>query len=265
MNLDEFLEDIRPEAQLSEASEQDTEKFIKNLESVRLNVALKNRERIAAHMKQLANSVRGTVKTVILRGAVSAFENSRKEATNLRHRLDDEVKKYVDKTVDLLSKAEDEEDARNKLDKNETKFRNIFDKFTDMVIDEYEKSNTGLVKRNNVGINTNKLETAEERNYAQLADQIIEYYVSELLKIRAILSTFQTFLARVRKKAGQNYDEVLIDRFPSMFKAYLRGKFGINTGQYLVAHLNKYYSSTNDRKEEFNKFENLLNNLLGVD
>lgn len=265
MNLDEFLEDIRPEAQLSEASEQDTEKFIKNLESVRLNVALKNKDRIAAHMKQLAGTVRGTVKTIILRGAVSAFENSRKEATELRHKINDEINRYADKTAELLTKAEDKQDAINKIDKNEPKFRNIFDKFTDMVINEYESNNTGLVKRNNVGINVNKLETAEERNYAQLADQIIEYYVSELLKIRAILSTFQTFLARVRKKTGQNYDDALLREFPPMFKSYLKGKFGVSTGQYLVAHLDKYYSSTNDRKEEFNKFENLLNNLLGMD
>jgi ribosomal protein L17 len=217
-------------------------------------------------MKQLASSVRGTVKTIILRGAVSAFKNSRIEATNLRHKINDEINKYVDKTVDLLTKAENEQDAIDKIDKNEPKFRNIFDKFIDMIIKEYNENNTGLVKRNNVGINVNKLETAEERNYAQLADQITEYYVSELLKIRAILSTFQTFLARVIKKTDNNYDAALLKEFPPMFKSYLRGRFNDeNTGKYLVAHLDKHYDSTNDKSEEFNKFENLLNNLLGID
>src|SRR6056297_1713518 len=133
MDLNEFLEDIKPEAQLSEASEQDTEKFIKNLDSVRLNVALKNKDRIASHMKQLANSVRGPVKTVILRGAVSAFKNSRDEDHNLRQNINDEINRYADKTAELLTKAQDENDAVDKIDKNETKFRNIFDKFTDMV------------------------------------------------------------------------------------------------------------------------------------
>lgn len=264
MNLDNFLEDIKPIARLDEATEQDTEKLIKNLDSIRLNMALKNKDRISAHMKQLATSVRGTVKSVILRGAVSAFKNSRDEAVELRKKLDSQIDDYVDRTVSLLSKSENESEAERKIDRNDAKFRNIFDKFTDMIIGNYKEVNVEIVKRNTIGINANKLESNEEKTYVELADNIIEYYVSELLKIRAILSTFQTFLARVRKKTDDEYDSVLMKKFPPMFKSYLKGKFGIEVGKYLVAHVDKWYSSTNDRKEEFAKFENMINDLLGV-
>lgn len=264
MNLENFLEDIKPIAKLDEATEQDTEKLIKNLDSLRLNMAIKNKDRISAHMKQLAQSVRGTVKAVILKGAVSAFKNSRTEAVDLRKKLDSQIDDYVKKTVDLLTKAEDETEAERKIDRNDAKFRNIFDKFTDMIVGSYKEVNVEIVKRNTVGINANKLESKEEQAYAELADNIIEYYVSELLKLRAVLSTFQTFLARVRKKTGEEYDSVLMRKFPPMFKSYLKGKFGLEVGKYLVAHVDKWYSSTNDRKEEFAKFENMINDLLGV-
>jgi hypothetical protein len=262
MNLEEFLTDIKPEATLFEEVEQDTEKFIKNIEKVRLNMALKNADRIENFMKQLGSPVRGVVKSTILRGAVSAFTNSRAEVSTLITNLNDQINQYADKTSTLLDHALNQAEAKEKIDKNVPKFENIFDMMTQMILEKYDAFDEGLIKRNTIGINTDRLENKEEVRYAELSDKIIEYYVRELLKIRAVLSAFQTFVARVKKRT--QYPDVVHEKFPPIIRGFVATKFGERTGRYLVAHVDKYYSSTNDRKEEFRKFENLLNKLLGV-
>lgn len=262
MNLDEFLENIKPEIKLNEEKEQNTEQLIKNLDKERLNVALKNADRINVHMKQLGSSVSGPLKNLILQGAVSAFKKSRAEALDVVKKVDDKINDYADKTVKLLEKAESSEEAEMKIDKNEAKFRDVLDNLTAMILEEFGDASEDLVKRNSVAINTDRLKGAEERKYHDLSNQIIEYYVRELLKIRSVLSAFQTMLARVRKNT--EYDYVVMDRIPPIFESYVKGKFGLETGKYLVAHVKKYYNSTNDRKAEFEKFENLINYLLGV-
>lgn len=262
MNLDEFLDDLKPEIKNLNEAEEDTEKFIKNIDKVRLNQALKNVDRISAYMMQLASGVRGIVKTSILQGAVGAFKRSRDEAAQLRRSINDNINQYVNKTIELLGKAEDERDARNKLDKNAPKFENIFEKMTTMVLDKYDTIDDGLVKRSSVILNPDKLDGPEEKKYNDLAGNIVEFYVREVLKIRTVLSTFQTFLARVRNKT--EFDDAVMDILPRVFKSYIKNKFGTTTGQYLVAHIDKWYHSTNDRKEAFKRFENLINRLLGV-
>lgn len=265
MDLDQLLSEVKP---LNEASKvpEDTEKLIKNIDSLTLNMALKRVDKISDHMKSLASRAEGNVKTLILRGAKSAFEKSRKEASEFRKKFDDDVNVYVDKTIKLLQSAKNEVDAREKIDKNAPKFQNFFDRMTENILSEYEKFDDGLVKRNPISLNIDAIKDEGRRNaaksYYELSTILIEYYVRELLKIRVVLSIFQIFLSRVVKQV--EYKDVVTDELSFIFKGFIRNKLGAETGKYLVAHVEKYYSTTERNKEEFAKFENLMNNLLGI-
>jgi len=266
MDLDQLLNEVRPN--LNEASKvpEDTAKLIKNIDSLTLNMALKRVDKISAHMKTLASRAQGNVKTLILRGAKSAFDKSRKEATEFRKKFDDDVNQYVEKTVTLIQSAKNEVDAQDKIDKNAPKFQNFFNKMTENIISEYEKFDDGLVRRNPISLDISKIQDEGRRNaakeYYELSTVLIEYYVRELLKVRVVLSIFQVFLSRVRKQV--EYKEVVTTELPFIFKGFIRNKLGAETGKYLVAHVEKYYSTTERNKEEFQKFENLMNDLLGI-
>lgn len=261
MDLEQLLSDIKPS--LNEAKvPDDTEKFIKNIESLRLNMALKRVDNISSFMRSLASQTRGPVKDLILKGAKGAFEKSRKEASEFRKQFDDDVNKYVEKTVNLLNKSKNEVDAADKIDKNAPKFHNFFDSMTDNIVKKYEEFDDGLAKRSTISLNTDRLKTNEEKKYSEMAGMLVEYYVRELLKIRVVLSTFQVFLARVVKQV--EYKDSVTQELPFIFKSFIRNKFGAVTGEYLVAHVDKYYTTTEHSKEEFAKFENLMNDLLGI-
>jgi hypothetical protein len=115
------------------------------------------------------------------------------------------------------------------------------------------------------------LDTPEEKKYYERSLEIIEYFVIQTMLLRIVFSCIQTIIARIASKVklskvddaerkSKESGNILV-RF---FKNYVENKYGASIGKYLSTYVEDYYHSTDDQKEQFTKFENLVNILIGI-
>lgn len=277
MNLENFLNDtygksineevqnLSPEEQLKE-----TEKLIKGLKKVRFNMMFKNQDRIADFMRNQGATVRGVVKKTILTGAVKLFKQSRDRSQEFRKGKDDVINKYVDAFMaklnmegSLASVIEDAEFER-------ITFEKIMEQMSDVVLAGVS-NNDQLTFFITQFLKTDMLESPEERKYYDRAVEIIEYFVIQTMLLRIVLSSIQTIIARIVSKVrlskvddaerkSKEVGKVLI----KFFRNFVENKYGTAIGKYLSTYVEDYYQSSQDKKEQFTKFENLINVMLGI-
>lgn len=276
MNLDKFLNDVygTPLKEQQESSPEEinreTEKFIKNLKKVRFNMMFKNIGRINQFMVDLGATVRGVVKSTILKGAMDLFKQSRERSQQYRKQKDEMLTKYAEKFVEKL----DVEKSLSEFVEDAEFERITFEKEMDQISDTMMagiSNNDQLTFFMTQFLKTDMLESPEERKYHDRAIEITEYFVVQTMQLRIIFSCIQTVISRIvskiklskaadaEKKAAEA-GKILI----KFFRLYVENKYGNAIGQYLSTYVEDYYHSTNDRKEQFIKFENLINVLLGV-
>jgi F0F1-type ATP synthase membrane subunit a len=120
-------------------------------------------------------------------------------------------------------------------------------------------------------LKTDMLESPEERKYHDRALEIIEYFVIQTMLMRIVLSMIQTIIARIASKIklskvddAERKAKASTDVLIKFFRNFVENKFGNEVGKYLSTYVEDYYQSTQDQKEQFVKFENLVNVLIGI-
>lgn len=277
MNLDNFLNDVygkplteKVETLSQEEEMKETEKFVKNLKKVRFNAMFKNQDRISQFMVDQGATVRGVVKKTILTGAMELFKQSRERSQQYRKTKDDMINKYVDK---MLEKIKLEGSLASVIE--EAEFERItFEKIMEQVSDATlagVTNNDKLTFFITQFLKVDMLDTPEERKYHDRSIEIIEYFVIQTMLLRIVLSMIQTIIARIVSKVrlskvedaerkSKEVGKVLI----KFFRNYVESKYGSAIGKYLSTYVEDYYQSSQDRKEQFIKFENLINSMLGI-
>lgn len=277
MNLDNFLDNvcdgkplIKEEAQSKDEQNKETEKLIKGLKKMRFNSMFKNVDRISDFMVDQGSTVRGVVKKTILAGAKDLFKQSRERSVAFRKTKEDTINKYVEVIVGKL-------ELEGSLDsvKEETEFERItFEKIMEQMSDSLlvgMNNNDKLTFFMTQFLKTDMLESSEERKYHDRAVELIEYFVIQTMLLRIVLSSIQTIIARVASKVRLSKVENAEEKSKEVgkilikfFKNYTESKYGAAIGKYLSTYVEDYYQSSKDRKEQFTKFENIINKLLGI-
>lgn len=291
MNLENFLnkaygKSIMEDGSFSEQEQtKETEKFIKNLKKVRFNAMFTNLERISLFMKEQGATVRGLVKKTILEGAMSLFKQSRERSQKYRKQKDDIINKSVDIIIDTYKTEKDKNNPKSKVDTGlEQSIASLLEKVAyeqpifDKVIERIYSATFPDASKNEQltffitqFLKTDQLESPEERKYHDRALELIEYFVIQTMLLRIVLSSVQTLIARIvskiklskvpdAKRKSEEIGKMLI----GFFKDYVENRFGSKIGVYLSTYVSDYYQSSKDRKEQFIKFENLINIILGI-
>lgn len=277
MNLDNFLNDVHSGKSLMEAEvlsqdeqAKETEKFIKNLKKVRFNAMFKNIDRISQFMIDQGATVRGVVKKTILTGAMELFKQSRERSQNYRKQKDEMINKYVDTMVDKIKIEGSLSSVIEEAEFERITFEKIMEQVSASVL-AGATNNDQLTFFITQFLKVEMLDTPEERKYHDRAVEIVEYFVIQTMLIRIVLSSIQTIIARIvskirlskvddADKKSKEVGKVLI----KFFRNYVESKYGAAIGKYLSTFVDDYYHSSKDRKEQFTKFENIINKMLGI-
>lgn len=277
MDLDNFLDNvcsgkeiIKEENQSDEQQDKETEKLIKGLKKMRFNSMFKNVDRISSFMADQGATVRGVVKKTILTGAKDLFKQSRERSVAFRKTKDDAINKYVEVIMGKLKLEGSVESVIEEVEFERITFEKIMEQMSDSLLVGM-KNNDKLTYFMTQFLKTEMLESPEEKKYHERAVELIEYFVIQTMLLRIVLSSIQTIIARVASKvrlskvenAEQKSKEVgkILVKF---FKNYTESKYGAAIGKYLSTYVEDYYQSSKDRKEQFTKFENIINKLLGI-
>jgi hypothetical protein len=275
MNLNNFLEDvygkeITEENVSPEEAMKEAEKFIKNIKKVRFNQMFKELNRIYDFMNDQGATVRGLVKKTILNGAMELFKQSRERSQQYRKSKNDAINQAVEKFMDkvklegsLASVVEDVEFER-------LTFEKIMERIADNTFSTVT-NNDQMTFFITQFLKTDMLESPEERKYHDRALEIIEYFVIQTMLMRIVLSMIQTIIARIASKIklskvddAERKAKASTDVLIKFFRNFVENKFGNEVGKYLSTYVEDYYQSTQDQKEQFVKFENLVNVLIGI-
>ena len=275
MDLNTFLNDVTGQSVNEENTNHDetnkeSEKFIKNLKKVRFNMMFKNIDRISAFMFDQGATVRGIVKKTILSGAMDLFKQSRKRSVDYRKSKNDMINKNVDKYFDKLKLEGSIKSFDDEVEFERLAFEKILEQVT-------EQTMSGVTRNDKLTffvtqfLKTDMLESSEERKYHDRAIEIVEYFVIQTMQIRIVFSIIQTIIARIVSKVklskvneADKKAKIVGDILVKFFKVYVESKFGLTVGKYFSTYVEDYYHSTKDKKEQFTKFENIINVMLGI-
>lgn len=270
MDLDNFLNGNIQEAASLDDESKETEKFIKNLKKVRFNAMFKNLPRINQFMADSGATVRGVVKQTILNGAVNLFKQSRERSQQFVKSKNEMMNKNVES---MISKIKLEGSLSSVIEETEFErmsFEKIMEQISDSVLAGVS-NNDQLTFFMTQFLKKEMLDTPEEKKYYERSLEIVEYFVIQTMLLRIVFSCIQTIIARIVSKVrfskvsdaerkAKECGDILI----KFFKNYVENKYGAAIGKYLSTYVEDYYHSTGDQKEQFTKFENLVNVLLGI-
>lgn len=277
MNLQEFVDDINEnnpllseEVKSPEEEAKETEKFIKNINKVRFNLMFKNIQRISQFMNDLGSSVRGVVKSTILSGTMELFKQSRERSQQFRKSKEETIKNYVEKFYDKLNTENSLAQFIEDVEFERIAFEKIMENVSASMLAGVS-NNDQLTFFTTQFLKKEMLQSAEERKYHERSLELIEYFVIETMKLRVVFSCIQTIIARLVSKVklskvedadrkANEMGKVLI----KFYKQFVENKYGTAIGSYLSTYVEDYYHSTDDKKEQFTKFENIINVVLGI-
>jgi len=273
MDLDNFLNNvdmpIREDVSIDDQSKE-TEKFIKNIKKVRFNAMFKNLSRINQFMADSGATVRGIVKQTILTGAVNLFKQSKERS----HQFVSSKNEMINKSVEnMLSKIKIEGSLSSVIEEVEFE-RMMFEKIMEQVSDSVlagVSNNDQLTFFITQFLKKEMLNSTAEKKYYERCLEIIEYFVIQTMLLRIVFSCIQTIIARIVSKIklskvddaerkAKECGNILV----KFFENYVENKYGAAIGKYLSTYVDDYYHSTDDQKEQFTKFENLVNVLIGL-
>jgi hypothetical protein len=273
MNLDEFLLDVNPSLIVKESIEEedkDTLKLIKNLGKTRFNMLFKNLDRISQYMSSTGAIVRGAVKKTILNGAFNLFKQSRERSSQYQEKK----KEYLDNIVDTLYKS-------YKLDQpiagvietvefERMKFERVINQISEAFLPELS-NNQELTFFTTEFLKVNMLESTEEKKYYENSRLIIEYFVVQSMLYRTIFACIQYVMKNVVSKirlSGVEDANAKSKEVGNILVKFLKNEvshlYGTAVGKYFSSYIDGYYKTSDDQKDQFNKFDNLVNILLGV-
>jgi hypothetical protein len=263
------------ESQSVDEMEKETVKFIKSLSSTskvipRFNMLFKNIERVSALMSDLAIASRGAVKGTILNGAVSLFKQSRERAAGYLETKKESIDKWSQKLFDGIKIDGSVADVIEEVEFDRMDFERFMEKVTETVIPNVSDSKelnffmTEFLK-------SNMLETTEEKKYYEYARILIEYFVIQSMLYRITFECIQQVikgvLSRIKLSSCEDKErkeKAVGEVYAKFFRNYVGTKFGNSIGQYFAAYTDSVYNTSQDRKDTFSKFENIINIVLGV-
>jgi len=273
MNLDNFLNNvsiIREDVDIKDVESKDTEKLIKNIKKLRFNAMFKNLSRINQFMSNSGSSVRGVVKQTILNGALNLFKQSKERSHDFIKSKNDIINKNVENIVKKFKLEDSLASIIENVEFERMSFEKIMEQSSDLVLTSIS-NNDQLTFFMTQFLKKEMLNSTEEKKYYERSVEIIEYFVIQTMLLRSIFSCIQTTIARIVSKIklskvddAERKAKQVGDILIKFFKNYVENKYGASIGKYLSTYVEDYYHSTDDKKEQFTKFENIINIILGI-